>query len=185
MVQKLKKVLTTFLISLATFALLVAGTYAYNRIALTKPLEDKVTKIPAIGAFSYEKLNSAEKIVVEFTEPDKLRTSFYQLLNEIQEQTVASGDLIIEINNIENNSLASFFKEARLPIHEAISTGEFVALPQQLDKMVSERQVQYNLEVDSDFIFLSAIDGPNSAYLVIKCSDLPLTVITTMGGEYL
>lgn len=185
MAQKLRRLFMIIIISAATFALLMTGTLAYNRLALTKPLEDKVTKISSIGSFSYQKLNTDEKIRVKFTEPTKLRSSFYQLLAQIEKKATAQGNMTIEVNNDVNEQLEQFFKDARLPIHEAISTGEYTALPDQLDSLVVGSQVEYFLEADGDFIFLSAICDTNTAYLVIKCSDTPLTVITTMGGEYL
>lgn len=183
MSQKLRRFFMVFLISIATFGLLMGSTYAYNSLALTKPLEDKVTKIPSIGAFRYERMKTEEKIIVEFTEPSKLRSSFYQLLDQIQ--LTNQSNITVEISNKANEKLSSFLQEARLPIHEAISTGEYTALPAKLTQLAAKSQLEFNLELDNDFIFLTVVDGTVNAHLVVKSSDLNLKVITTMGGEYL
>lgn len=186
MSQKLRRVFTVLVVSLATLGILLGSTFAYNRLAFTKPLEANVTKLPAIGAFKFEKLNSRSKITVQFNVPNKLRTNFYQLLDQLQGQLSAkTSNLTVEINNKANEQLGSFLTKARLPVHEAISTGEFTALPGELEKLATNLQVQYDLEIDNDFIFLSVSAGSETAHMVINRGDSALQIINTMGGEYL
>lgn len=186
MSQKLRRIFTVLVVSLATLGILLGSTFAYNRLAFTKPLEASVIKLPAIGSFKIEKINSRSKITVQFNVPVKLRTNFYQMLDQLHGQfSTKSNNLTIEINNKPNEQLGNYLIEARLPIHQAISTGEFTALPRELEKLAANTQVQYDLEVDNDFIFLTVSDGSETAHLIINRGDSTLQIINTMGGEYL
>lgn len=186
MSQKLRRVFTVFLVSMATLGILLGGTFAYNKLALSKPLEANVSKLPAVGSFQFEKLNSGSKITVSFNVSRKLRTNFYQMLDEIEGYVSGQQNrLTIEISNEAHEQLGDFLRDARLPVHEAISTGEFTDLPGQLEQLAGKYQVSYDLEVDSDFIFLSAGAEERTANLVINRGGLDLQIITTMGGEYL
>jgi len=183
--QKLRRVMTVFLVSLATLGILLGSSFVYDRLTFTNPIEANVTKLPAIGSFKVEKLNSRSKITVQFNVTSKLRTSFYQMLDQLQSQSTKLANLTVEINNKADEKLRDFLTEAQLPIHEAISTGKFTILPGELEKLASPRQLQYDLEIDNDFIFLTVSDGSSAAHMVINRGHSELLVINTMGGEYL
>lgn len=186
MSQRLKRVFAILVISSATFTMLLCGSFLYNRFLFDKPLENNITKLSSIGSFKYENLNTKSKITVQFNVAKKLRTSFYQLLEQIDNQLDDSPDsLIIEIDNVPNESLGNFLREARLPVHEAMSTGEFTTLPEKLEQLAEAAQVYFELELDNDFVFLTAAADSAAAHLVIARGDSPVKVVTTMGGEYL
>lgn len=185
MSQKLKKVITVIVVSLATLGVLMGSTFVYNRLIVTNPLESTVTKLPAVGAFKVEKLNSRSKITVQFNVAAKLRTNFYQMLDQLQNQANKLANLTVEIHNQSNEQLGDFLTEARLPIHEAISTGKFTTLPEELDQLAAQKQVQYDLELDNDFVFLTVSQGSETAHLIVNRGSSVLQVVNTMGGEYL
>jgi len=183
--QKLRKAFTVLVVSLATLGILMGSTYVYNRLSFTNPLESNVTKLPAIGSFKVEKINSRSKVTVQFNVTTKLRTNFYQMLDQLQSQANKLANLTVEINNQPNEQLGGFLNEARLPIHEAISTGKFTSLPKELEQLAAVMQVHYDLELDNDFIFLTVSEGGETAHLIINRGNSALQIVNTMGGEYL
>lgn len=187
MSQKLTRVFTVLIAGLLTLGLLLGGTYAYNKLAFTKPLEANVTKLPAIGSFKIEKLNSQAKVTVQFKVKEKLRTSFYQMLDQLKGQSGSKfSNLTVEVANTPNEQLARFLTDSKLPIYEAVSTGKFTSLPQNIGVLADRQQVKYDLEVDSNFIFLTATVGDQTADLIIsRGNTAALQVVNTMGGEYL
>lgn len=186
MSQKIVKFLTIIITGFVTLFLLMGTTYLYNKVIYTDPLEASVKKLASIASFQVEKINSRSKIKVQFTIREKLRANFYLLLDQLEGQDYSEEDLLtIEIVNNENQKLRDFLTKAQLPVFEAISTGQFTVLPSDLENLIKDNDVQYELEVDNNFVFVTATSGKESAHLVISRGNSPLNIVNSMGGEYL
>lgn len=169
-----------------TLALLIGAAYLYNKVIYTTPLENSLSKIASVGSFQVNSISNSSKITAQFTSDEKLRSNFYVLLDQLEGQKYNSLDqLTIEISNTEEVMLRDFLTKARLPIFEAISTGKFSELPSYLDKIVSETPIEYSLEIDNNFIFITSKADGIYAHMVINRGQSPLNIINTMGGEYL
>ena len=186
MSQRVLRILTTMMTGLLTLGLLVGATYLYNKIVYTNPLEASVAQMSSIGSFKVEQFNSRSKIKVQFNIREKLRTNFYQLLDQLEGMSAKDlNDLTIEIENAENKELRDFLTDARLPVYEVISTGNFTGLPAKLDEIKQNTGIEYELEIDNSYIFITAYSGDAAAHMVIdRGNSMPL-IINTMGGEYL
>ncbi len=186
MSQKLLRFVTTILVGFLTLGILVGGTYFYNKLVFTEPLEAAVAKLPSVGAFKFEQTNSRSKITVQFKDPRRLRDSFYQLLDQMAKQSSKNlTNLTVEIANTPNAALEKFLMESRLPIFEALSTGKFTELPNHLTVLAERNSVTYTLDLDNNFIFLTAKDGQQTAHIIINRGNSPIQIINTMGGNYL
>ena len=186
MPQKLLRIFTVILTASLTLAVLIGATVYYNKIIYSSPLEASVRKLSAVGSFQVENHNSQTKIRIQFNTKDKLRANFYLLLDQLQGQSkTSSRDLTIIIDNTYDEGLRKFLTEARLPIFEAISTGQFTVLPANLDKLSQQANINYELEIDNNFIFLTANADQDSAHIVINRDNSALIIINTMGSEYL
>jgi len=184
--QKLLRIFTVILAGSLTLVFLIGGTVFYNKVVYSSPLEASVKKISAVDSFQVENLNSQTKLRVQFNTKEKLRANFYLLLDQIQGQSITSSENItLIIDSTYNENLRKFLTDARLPIFEAISTGLFTSLPDQLDKLSLQANITYDLEIDNNFIFVTANAGPDSAHIVINRGDSALIIINTMGSEYL
>lgn len=186
MSQKLLRIVTLLMTSILTMVLLVGGSFVYNKIIYTNPLEASVTKLPAVGSFKIEKVKARSILTVRFNVKEKLRTNFYLLLDQLENQTRDRlNNLTIEIDNIADEDLSDFIQEARLPIHEAVSTGHLTDLPERLEKLSIQYKVDFQLEADNHFIFLTVNNKQGSAHLIINRGESSIIVINTMGGEYI
>jgi hypothetical protein len=184
--QKVIRMLVMTTTGLLTLALMVGATYLYTKVFYTNPLESSLNDLASIGSFKVEQLQAHSKIKVDFTLDDKLRSNFYILMDQLEGQKYKDLEQItIEVSNNEDTILRSFLTKARLPVFEAISTGKFSELPSYFEIIKAEIPVEYNLEIDSNFIFITATSGETSAHMVINRGNSPLNVINTMGGEYL
>lgn len=169
-----------------TLVLLVGAAYLYNKVIYTNPLENSLSMIASIGSFHVNNVSNSSKITAQFTSNEKLRSNFYILLDQLEGQKYNSLDqLTIEISNAEEVMLRDFLTKARLPIFEAVSTGKFSELPSYLDRILSETPIEYNLEIDNNFVFITAKTNGKFAHMVINRGQSPLNIINTMGGEYL
>lgn len=184
--QKMIRVLTIIGIAIITTGVLLGSNLIYNKLIYTNPLEASVRNMPSVGDFQVEKLNSRSKIRVQFNVEKKLKSSFYHLLDHLESQALnKTGQMTLEISNQPDENLNRFLLEARLPIQEALSTGQFTVLPAALKLLADKNQVKYDLEVDNYFVFITVAKGTKSAHLVINRGNSPLNVVNTMGGEYL
>lgn len=184
--QKGLKILIIVTVCMITLALLIGATYLYTKVFYTDPLESALSDIASIGTFKVEQLQTHSKIMVNFTVGEKLRSNFYLLLDQLKGQKNTNlENITIDLSNNEDTTLQSFLKRARLPVYEVISTGQFSELPLYFEVIKAEIPVEYNLEIDNDFIFITATSGDNFAHMVINRGNSPLNVINTMGGEYL
>ncbi|MCR4440901.1 MAG: hypothetical protein QHH10_02200 [Peptococcaceae bacterium] len=186
MPQKAVRALTVIISSFLTMVILVGATHLYNRVVYAKPLENTMTKMSSISSFKVEKLKSRYRIEVQFSVREKLRASFYLLLDQLAEQNYREPEnLTIVIQNPSNAELRDFMTQARLPLFEAISTGKFTELPAHLDRKASRMGVVYELEVDNNYVFITASSGDKTAHMILNRGGSPLMIINTMGGEYL
>lgn len=184
MTQKVIRLIIVITSSLLTLSLLIGSAYLYNKVIYTDPLEHSLSKIAAIGSFQVNR-NDSSKIKAQFTADEKLRSNFYTLLHQLEGQKYDQKGLTIEISNSEDAKLREFLIQAMLPIFEAISTGKFSELPSYLDSIKEATSIQYSLEIDNSFIFVTVQNNGNFAHMVINRGDSPLNIINTMGGEYL
>lgn len=186
MSPKFTRVFAIVISGILTFVLLIGGTLLYQKYVYADPLEASVTKLPTVSSFKMEQSNSRSKVSVEFNVHEKLKGSFYLLLDQLEQQSARSLDnLTVEIVNQPDAALETFLQEARLPIYEAISTGHFTAIPDQLTKIAQPMQISYDLELDNHFVFLTANHQDRAAHLIISRGNSPLIIVNTMGGEYL
>lgn len=186
MTQKILRIFTIIVIGITVFGLLAGGTYFYQKFIYTNPLEKKLTKIEGVEVVEFEQSKKSLSIMVQFKAQERLQPNFYLLLDQLQGQK--KNDLehyVLKIKNTPNVELASFLQAAKLPIYEAIRTGHFTALPEQLTPLSQKEKITYNLEIDNQFIFVTANKGGAFAHMVINSGELPLRIITTMGEEYL
>lgn len=186
MSQKLLRIFTIIGTALLTLGLLIGGSYLYQKVLYTDPLESTITGIPAIGSFQMERGHSRSKIKVQFNVNDKLRANFYLLLDQLENQSANDlQNVTLEISNVDDVILERFLTDSRLPIFEALSTGQFTELPSNLQSIAEGHGVTYDLEVDNNFIFLTGINGNKTAHIAINRGSSPLNIVNTMGGEYL
>lgn len=195
--QKLLRICTVIIAASLTMIVLIGATVFYNKFFYTSPLEASVKKLAAVGSFQVETENSQTRLRVRFNTAEKLRTSFYLLLDQLHDQALRSPDgVTLVIENTANETLRQFLSDARLPVFEAISTGQFTSLPANLDSLRQQigsnrlstaagAALTYELELDNSFIFLTANYGTDSAHIVISRGNSSLLIINTMGSEYL
>ncbi|MGI6606204.1 MAG: hypothetical protein ACOX2X_04060 [Peptococcia bacterium] len=186
MSQKLTRIFTIIVISIATLSVLIGGTYFYENFLYTNPLEKTVEQMKAVEVFEVEHTKDRMMIKVQFNREDKLRPSFYQLLNEVEQvNNIDINNLVIKINNNFDQEIASFMQASKLPIYEALSTGEYTELPEKLASLAENEELTYELDLDQQYIFLTAYKDDQVGHQVIKRTETPFSVFTTMGEEYI
>lgn len=186
MSQKVIRILISAAAGLLTLVILVGFTYVYDMIVYKNPLETSLNGSASIGSFTIEQMQERSKIKIEFAQEDKLRSNFYLLLDSLEGQKFKDTEQItIEITNEEDELLRQFMTEARLPVFEAISTGKFSEMPASFEKIKEKVPLEYNLEIDNNFIFVTVFSRDKFAHMVINRGSSPLVIVNTMGGEYL
>jgi hypothetical protein len=186
MSQKILRIFTIIVISIATLTVLIGGTYFYENFLYTNPLEKTVAQMNGVEVFAVEHTKERMLIKVQFNQEEKLRTSFYQLLHEVEQLNKNDlNNLVIEINNDFEQEIASFLQASKLPIYEALSTGEYTQLPEKLASLMEKEELTYELDLDQQYIFLTAYKDGQIGHQVIMRTETPFSVFTTMGEEYI
>lgn len=186
MSQKIMRIFTIIVISIATICVLIGGTYFYENFLYTNPLERTVEQMKAVEVFEVEHAKDRMIIKVQFNQKDKLRPVFYQLLQEVEQiNKIDINNLVIKINNDYDQEIASFMQASKLPIYEALSTGEYTRLPEKLASLAEKKELTYELDLDQQYIFLTAYKDDKVGHQVIKKTETPFSVFTTMGEEYI
>jgi len=184
MSQKIFRIFTIIVISVATLCALIGGTYFYENFLYTNPLEKTVAQMKGVEVFTVEHTKDRLLIKVQFNQEDKLRPSFYQLLHEVQQLNKNDlNNLVININNDFDQEIASFMQAAKLPIYEALSTGQYTQLPEELALLAEKEELTYELDLDQQYIFLTAYQDGQVGHQVIMRTETPFSVFTTMGEE--
>ncbi|MDD2401114.1 MAG: hypothetical protein PHI90_02225 [Clostridia bacterium] len=158
----------------------------YQKYIYTNPLEDAIEKVAGIGEFEVEKSKNQLLVSVRFATNNSLRSNFYLLLKELEIPKMgSSNEMTIQINNISDTELERFLKNAKLPIYEAICTGYFTTLPAHLNILSQQEELEYDLEIDNQFIFINASKNDKFAHMIINREQISFNIINMVGDEYI
>lgn len=187
MKKKIVRIFTIIVIGMVSFLLLLGIVHFYQNYVYEHPLEKELLKISGLEFITLEENDNLFSLEIEFNSPENYRQNFYCLLEYLQgEKKIRLENFLLKINNNSaDQELVTFLKKAKLPLYEAIKTGHFTVLPEQLANFVPEDKFHYYLEVDQQYIFLSAQKDEKFANLIISNEAAPLQVITLEKGGYL
>jgi hypothetical protein len=180
--NKVLRIFAIVVIGLLCFAFLYGGTYFYRHYFYEHPLEKDLACLEGIELLEFVPTKEQVLLKVEFKDIQGLRNRFYTLLECLHKEKINNYNLQIN-NSFSTPFLSAFIKQAKLPIYEAISTGNFTVLPEHLN-VLSKNELKYDLEVDDQFVFLTVEKGTDFAHLVICRESLPIKIVTLEGVEF-
>ena len=187
MSQKLWRIFTIIVISVTTLSLFVGGTYFFERFIYTNPLEKTVAQLDGVEQFTVQQNKEQLLIEVQFKQEGKLRPSFYQLLEEVERQNkLANTDLIIKIANSPDQDLGTFCSPASCRYMKPSARG-IHPFAGKTHGLVPAKGISYELDLDEQYVFLTAQKDGKTGYQVIKRAEkasdteTPISVFTIMG----
>ena len=186
MPHKVLRIFSIIVIGITTLCFFMGGSYLYQKYIYTNPLEDAIEKVAGIGEFEVEKSKNQLLVSVRFDTNNRLRSNFYCSLKELEiPKKGNSNDMTIQINNTHDTELEQFLKNVKLPIYEAISTGLFTTLPAHLNALSQNEDLEYDLEIDNQFVFINVSRNDKYAHMIINREQIPFTIINMVGEEYI
>lgn len=187
MQRKILRIFAIMLIGFLCFGVLTLFVNFYQSHFYQHPLEKELTQIEGLEITKFNQEKNGLFLEISFNSRENLRANFYALLKASQTQKgVDLKNCVWQINNKKTEpELSDYIKKAKLIVYEAISTGHFTVLPEQLALLAQASDLTYDWAVDPHFVFITVSKEEYFAHLVVKRGDFPLEIITMWGEEYL
>ncbi len=135
--------------------------YLHQQTRVIDPLTVQLQQIPGISSTNIQQhmIGGARTLVALQLEADaSLGTVFPRVY-----QTLASGGgaYAIQVQDSPTAAILALFQQMQIAVEEAIVTGEFTALSDRVETLARAADVEWDLGLDREFIYLSltAEDG--------------------------
>lgn len=149
----------------------LVGKYSYERFQVLVPLQEELE-----GAFGVKEVqverDGGGRIKVHLKM--EAGRSLVEMLEEVRQIGTAHGvTLAVSVQDDPNPKLQSLFRRVQIAVEEAILTGEFTRLEEQIEHLAEAEGVEWELAVDRDFVYLTLLEGPNVLRRVISRASSP------------
>jgi len=165
------RIVVVLLAMILTVAILFGGYTAYNVYGVEKPLEAKLSDLPAVSSVSMEKEKKGYDIKLQLGAVENLKSAYTQIENTLG-QHFKAGDYELQIIDNRNEKLDSFYLQMQPAVQQSAAKCEFVWLDAYLAEKCRELGLTYNLMVDGKNIYIQIVDGPYYLYEVVARADV-------------
>lgn len=156
------------------------GTYKiYNIYNIEKPLINTVETIPGVEQVTLDKTNGAYEIKIKLAKVTNFREKYRQIDIAVAKK-MKPDSYTIFIEDKRNSKLNQFYDYAQLAIFQALNDDQYIWLDQALQQKAGSVDVNCKLLIDTEDIYIEAIDGTSYLYEIIPRST---TDETAPGGE--
>lgn len=164
----LERAFTTVLAAGLTLVLLLAASYAWSRFSVENPLDQTLRAHQCVEGVRMESKEGVSVVTVALGEVDDLHETFEQV-EAIVSSRMPPGSYRLEIEDTRTPELADLYHTVHFDIAEAIATGAFTRMSQNVEaKIASAGPERSRIWVSPGRIYLQIHHGDSYLYEVIE-----------------
>ena len=158
----------------ATLFILFGGQAIYQNFAVAKPLDKAFADIEGVKAVAWEKAKDDKAITlrVSLAGTPNLQLT-YTTIEDKARAILGKGELNIVISDSRTEELEQAYHEMHLYIQEAVATGRFSQMADQVKEKAAKAGVDSRVYVDSQNIYLQLAKDSAELYTVIPRTNEP------------
>lgn len=155
------------IVSIVSLFLLFGGWYLYQNISIKNPINEAVSSIKGIKVTDLEINKKSVNLSINLYDIDNFQVT-YELIEETISPFLNNRSLNIEIINDGNDELNLVWSKSYFYIAEAIDKKEYSLIPQAIDKMKQEYNLdQASYTMDETNIYIDLHQNDAALYFVI------------------
>ena len=161
------------IVAAVSLALLLLGQhFIFNQHNL-RGLEEKFADIPGVAATAVDSTPNGLSLTLELEKETELREAYRKILNLAAEAGISFD--AISIRDDRGPILSQTLYDIHYAIEEGIATGRFQLMADSVEDELAARGIDdYELWVDSQFVYLEMNYGPEHLYQVFPRGDFQL-----------
>ncbi|SDG90168.1 hypothetical protein [Desulfosporosinus hippei] len=156
-----RRILLISLVGFLIFGLLLGGKYIYQKQWVDVTILSQSQEIPGVVSAKVESHNGLKEMVVKTNQLTNLRQAC-QILKKVAE------NVPIRFIDSRNQTLERVLGQMQFAVQEGIASGNFTVMAQNLRTQAENEDVNLELEMDSDAIYLILNQGPAQLIEVIE-----------------
>lgn len=157
--------MTVLTVLVVTLCILLGGQHLYESYYVNNNLRDEIGQIVKVEEIRIEKQEDPPTVYLRAPEIENLRKDYLNIEKTVDRRLGA--DYRIVLLDDRTPELESLYEKCSFIIQEAIATGSYQDMEQQIGKMAKENGVHYRLFIDSSAIYLELRDERGYLYEVI------------------
>jgi len=157
------------LVLLATLALLTSGRLLWKKFAVTQPMDKILLEIDGVVACAHKETKGREEqilINVTLNDVDHLEQTYKAIEAGVQ-SVVGSKPYKIVLHDRRTAALEDFYYSIHFLIHEAIFTGGFSKMAEQINELAATNGITAKVFVDNAWVFVQLRQGDGQMYEAI------------------
>ncbi len=163
--MKKQRITLICLVGFLVFGLLVGGQIIYKKNWLDASVLQRSQEIPGVLAAKIVEVNGQQELDIETGKITDLPETSLLLEN-------LAGKMPIRYLDQRNAELEQILQEMQFPLQESIVQGNFTEMEQNVKRIADKMEVQINLNIDS-----------NNIYLVLNKGEAQLVTVLERKGQ--
>lgn len=153
------------LVAAVTFALLYGADYAFGRSFTLKPLREALLSHPSVKAIEIIKAKKPVVIQTELHDGVDLKRSVEELEEIVGEFVGDKGSVVVKEN--DSPELLKAYDKVHLAVIEAIRTGKFTLLEDNIQKLLTDSEIKVSVQVTLHRMYISVSGSSGTLYKII------------------
>jgi hypothetical protein len=160
------KVFAIVVALLITLGALLAGQSFYEKNIVNRDLTQKIRAVVPNVAIRVAKDEQPPTVYVSNAQVSDLQSTYSRLDKVVSQQL--SPDYRVVLVDRRSVGLQDALEQCQFSIQEAIATGSFQKMQKTVQQITGARQVNSQISVDNDNVYLTLSDGDGYLYGVIS-----------------
>ncbi|MGB4018364.1 MAG: hypothetical protein WBK78_02585 [Syntrophomonadaceae bacterium] len=156
-----------------TVAILFGGYSAYNVYGIEKPVKNQLSSLEPVSQVVITKEKQIYDIRVQLSMVDNLQSA-YNHIEKTLNQRFSGNEYDLQIIDNRNEKLEQLHSELQPAMQQAAAQSEFVWLNDQLNEKCSQMELQHELWVDEERIYIQVQDADHYLYEIIARPDMSI-----------
>jgi len=159
------RILVFFLALLVTLGAFLSVSTLYRKYQVEKPMVEDLQTL-AGGRVELEKEKNSYQITLIPGKVDNLQ-DYYQKVQKSIATRLPGKEVQITVKDKPGPELEALFTELQPAIYEALASGRFVWLEEEIARRTGDGNIRFQLLVDNDFLYLQMENRGGCLYRVI------------------
>ncbi|HQA06454.1 MAG TPA: hypothetical protein PKW25_00135 [Syntrophomonadaceae bacterium] len=169
------RIVVVLLAMILTIGILFGGYSVYKVYGVEKPVETKLSALPAVSSVSIDKNKKVYEIKLQLGAVENLQSAYTEIENALN-RYFKVNDYQLQIIDNRNEKLELFYLQIQPAVQQTAAKSEFVWLDAYLDEKCSQTGLTYNLMIDEKNIYIQIMDSPYYLYEVVVRPDVSSTL---------
>lgn len=162
-----KGLISAFVATGLTIALLFAGQYAWHKTQIEQPLTLGLKQVGAVKDWDIQYDADKTRVGVTLNGKADLQET-YLALTGVLDKTIGAGKYDLEIKSNSSRKLMNFYQKIQPVLYEGLSTGHFTWLVGEVEKEANQEGLEAKVQLDNSLLYLQIVEQDQAMYKLLS-----------------